>query len=283
MTAFPPVARRSCLLLGLLMTAAGLLAQTPTPPTPRLGQPGKDVLWLPSPQAMVDGMLDMAKVTRQDLVMDLGSGDGRLVIAAAKRGARAVGVEYNADLIDLSKKNAATQGVSDKATFIRADLFETDLSKATVITMFLRDDLNFRLRPRLLDLMPGTRIVSNTFTMGDWEPDDTVAVERDCASWCFAMLWIVPAKVEGTWRLPQGDMTLGQTFQMVTGTLRTRSGSVSLADSRLRGDQITFRAGNARYVGRVSGRTIEGTITAGGSTVKWSATRVGTVPGRDRP
>lgn len=270
-----PLTRRSWLLLGFLTTASGLLAQTPTDSTPRLGQPGKDVLWLPSPPVMVDRMLDMAKVTRQDLVIDLGSGDGRLVIAAAKRGARAVGVEYDPGLVELSRKNAAAQGVSDRATFTRADLFETDLSKATVIAMFLRDDLNLRLRPRLLDLTPGTRIVSNTFAMGDWEPDDSVVVGRNCANWCFAMLWIVPAKVEGTWRLPQGDMMLSQTFQIVTGTLRTRSGSVSVVESRLRGNQITFTAGNSRYVGRVRGRTMEGTVTAGGSTVRWSATRVG--------
>ena len=269
-----PLARRACLVLGLVTTAAGLVAQAPTAPTPRLGQPGKDVLWLPSPPAMVARMLDMAKVTREDLVIDLGSGDGRLVIAAATRGARAVGIEYSADLVALSEKNAAAQGVSDRATFIRSDLFDTDLSRATVVTMFLRDDLNLRLRPRLLDLTPGTRIVSNTFTMGDWEPDDTVIAERNCNNWCVAMMWIVPAKVDGTWRLLQGDLRLSQSFQMVTGTLRTGGGSVSVADSRVHGNQITFTAGNARYVGRVSGRTMEGTVTAGGRSVKWSARRV---------
>jgi SAM-dependent methyltransferase len=225
---------------------------------------------------LVDRMLDLANVTPQDLVMDLGSGDGRLVIAAAKRGARAVGVEYDPGLVELSKNNAAAQAVSDRASFVRADLFETDLSKATVITMFLRDDLNLRLRPRLLGLTPGTRIVSNTFAMGDWEPDDSVVVGRDCANWCFAMLWIVPAKVEGTWRLSQGDLRLSQTFQIVTGTLRPPGGSASAVESRLRGNQITFTAGNARYVGRVSGRRMEGTVTAGGRTMNWSATRVDT-------
>jgi SAM-dependent methyltransferase len=259
----------------LVATAAGLLAQTPTALTPRLGEAGKDVLWLPSPSVMVGKMLDLAQVTTRDVLMDLGSGDGRLVIAAAKRGARAVGVEYNPNLVELSKTNAAAQGVSDRATFLRADLFETDLSKATVITLFLRDDLNLKLRSRLLDLTPGTRIVSNTFAMGEWEPDGSTVVGRDCANWCFAMLWIVPAKVAGTWRLPDGDLRLGQRFQMLTGTLRTRHGNVAVVESRLVGNQITFTAGSARYVGRVSGRTMKGTVTAGGGTVNWSATRLG--------
>lgn len=271
-----PRERRVCLLLGLLTISAGLIAQAPPAPTPRLGQPGKDVLWLPSPPAMVDRMLDVAKVTREDVVIDLGSGDGRLVIAAATRGARAVGIEYSADLVALSKSNAAAQGVSGRATFVRADLFETDLSKvskATVITMFLRDDLNLRLRPRLLGLASGTRIVSNTFTMGDWQPDDIVAVERNCHSWCVAMMWIVPATVGGTWRLPQGGMRLSQTFQIVTGTLRTDGGTVALTDGRVRGNQISFMAGAARYIGRVSGLTMEGTVTIGGRTAAWSARR----------
>lgn len=268
------VARRSCLVLGLLAIATGLLAQTATDFKPQAGQPGKDVLWLPTPQVLVDRMLDMAKVTPQDVVMDLGSGDGRMVITAAKRGARAVGVEYNADLVALSKRRAAAQRVTDKATFIRADLFETDLSQATVITMFLRDDLNLKLRPRLLDLKPGTRIVSNTFSMGDWEPDEIMVAGRECAN-CSALMWIIPAPVPGTWRLPQGEMTLTQRFQMVTGTLRRGTGRASITDGRLRGDQIAFTAGGARYSGRVSGNTIEGTVTAGSSNVKWTATRAG--------
>jgi SAM-dependent methyltransferase len=253
-----------------------LLAQTGAVPRPELGQPGKDVIWLPSPQALVDKMLDLAKVTARDFLLDLGSGDGRLVIAAAKRGARAMGVEYDAALVQLSRTNAATERVSDAVTFAKADLFETDLSKATVITMFLRSDLNLRLRPKLLDLTPGTRVLSNTFTMGDWEPDDFVVVERDCANWCTAMMWIVPAKVQGTWRLPEGDLTLEQTFQVVTGTLRKGTVRTPVADGRLRADQIAFTAGGERYSGRVSGSTIEGTVTARGVPVKWTATRAGT-------
>ena len=148
------------------------------------GQAGKDVVWVPTPQALVDKMLDMAKVTPKDFVMDLGSGDGRTVITAAKRGARAMGIEYNPDMVALSEKNAAEAGVTDKATFVKADLFETDFSKATVVTMFLLPSINLKLRPKILDMKPGTRVVSNTFDMEDWEADETRVGRRDCTSWC---------------------------------------------------------------------------------------------------
>jgi SAM-dependent methyltransferase len=259
-------------LLGMVAIATSLPAQTGTQPRPQLGQPGKDVIWLPSPQPLVDKMLDMANVTSKDFVLDLGSGDGRVIITAAKRGARGVGVEYNPDLVELSKRNATAQHVADRATFIRADLFEVDLSKATVITLFLRLDLNLKLRPKLLDLNPGTRVVSNTFSMGDWEPDDIALGGPDCAN-CSAMMWIIPAKVRGNWRLQNGDMTLAQTFQTVTGTLRTGTAAVSITEGRLRANQITFTAGGVRYSGRVSGRTIEGTATTGGNSVRWTATK----------
>src|SRR5213593_3178414 len=154
---------------------------------PEVGQEGKDVVWVPTPQVLVDKMLDMAKVTPKDYVIDLGSGDGRTVITAAKRGIRALGIEYNPDMVELSKRNAAKEGVSDKATFVKADLFESDFSQATVITMFLLPEINLRLRPKILDLKPGTRIVSNTFTMDDWSPDETAVVSRDCVAWCTAL------------------------------------------------------------------------------------------------
>src|SRR3954468_17324613 len=160
---------------------------------PQVGQEGKDVVWVPTPQALVDKMLDMAKVTPKDFVMDLGSGDGRTVITAAKRGARAQGIEYNPDMVELAKRNAAKEGISDKATFVKADLFETDFSQASVITMFLLPDINLKLRPKILDLKPGTRIVSNTFTMDDWSPDETSTVGGDCSAWCTALFWLVPA------------------------------------------------------------------------------------------
>src|SRR5262249_2066202 len=154
-----------------------------------------------------------------DLLMDVGSGGGRTVITAAKRGVRATGVEYNPDMVALSIKNAAAAGVSDKASFVKADIFDTDFSKATVITLFLLPDLNLRLRPKLLDFAPGTRVVSNSCRMEAWEPDQTETVSEDCTSWCTALLWVVPAKVEGTWQMSQGDLTLSQQFQMLTGTL----------------------------------------------------------------
>jgi SAM-dependent methyltransferase len=265
-------ARRSCLTLGLLAVAAGLAAQTATAISPQAGQPGKDVLWLPTPQVLVDRMLDLANVTSKDVVIDLGSGDGRVIITAAKRGAQAVGVEYNPELVALANRNAAVQRVNDRATFMWGDLFEVDLSNATVITLFLRLDLNLKLRPKLLALEPGTRVVSNTFSMDDWEPDDIFIGGRDCAN-CTAMLWIVPARVEGDWRLPQGDMTLTQRFQDVMGTLRTGRTSLPVSDGRLRADQITFTAGGVQYSGRVSDATIEGTATTGGNNVRWTATR----------
>src|ERR687898_1381947 len=189
-------------------------AQKPTY-EPQVGQDGKDVVWVPTPQALVDKMLDMAKVTPKDFVIDLGSGDGRTVITAAKRGTKAHGIEYNPDMVELAKRNAAKEGVSDKATFAKADLFESDFSKAQVITMFLLPSINLKLRPNILDLKLGTRIVSNSFDMGDWTPDQTEKVEG-CTNWCTAYLWIVPAKVEGTWKVPQGELILKQNFQMVS-------------------------------------------------------------------
>ena len=172
----------------------------PAPIEPQVGQEGKDVVWVPTPQALVDRMLDMAKVTPNDYVMDLGSGDGRTVITAAKRGVRATGIEYNPDMVELSKRNAEKEGVDGQAEFTKADLFETDFSKATVITMFLLPDINLRLRPKILDMKPGTRVVSNTFTMGEWEADETSTVAEASGYYRTALLWIVPAKVEGTWK-----------------------------------------------------------------------------------
>ena len=217
---------------------------------------------MPTPQSLVDRMLDMAKVTPQDFVMDLGSGDGRTVITAAKRGATAMGVEYNPDMVALSKRNAEKEGVTAKATIVQGDLFKTDLSKATVITMFLLPSINMQLRPTVLNLRPGTRIVTNTFTMEDWEPDQSSQVDSPCVSWCTALLWIVPAKVQGTWKMPQGNLTLNQQFQMLSGNL----GGTPISNGKMNGDQITFTAGSTTYSGRVNGTTIQGQ--------GWNASRV---------
>ena len=224
---------------------------------PSVGQEGKDVVWVPTPQALVDKMLDMAKVTAADYVMDLGSGDGRTVITAAKRGARAFGIEYNPDMVELSKRNAEKEGVTARATFVKADLFETDLSKATVITMFLLPDINLKLRPKILGLKPGTRIVSNTFTMGDWKPDQTATVDNGCStSWCTALLWIVPARVAGSYKLPQGELTLKQEFQMLSGALRA-DGKTVVVRGKVHGEDISFTAGGREYKGRMKGKQLE--------------------------
>jgi hypothetical protein len=239
---------------------------------PEVGQEGKDVVWVPTPQALVDKMLDMAKVTAKDYLIDLGSGDGRTVITAAKRGARAHGIEYNPDMVDLAKRNAAKEGVSDRATFAKADLFESDFSKATVLTLFLLPEINLKLRPKILNLKPGTRVVSNSFDMEDWQPDQTATVSEGCTSWCEAFLWIVPAKVQGTWKLPQGELRLNQIFQTISGTLRSAGGAVKISDGKLNGEHIAFNAGGIRYVGRVGGNTMQGTTQSGAA---WKATRAG--------
>ncbi len=243
--------------LALTFTAGVALAQgTATgqkPFEPQVGQAGKDVVWVPTPQALVDKMLDMAKVTKTDVVYDLGSGDGRTVITAAQRGATAMGIEYNPDMVELSQKIAAAAGVTARATFVKADLFETDLSKANVITMFLLPSINMKLRPKILDLKPGTRIVANTFTMEDWQADETFTVTDGCtSSWCTALLWIVPAKVAGTWNTPSGALTLTQNFQTVSGTLGSQA-----IQGRLNGNEITFTAGSTKYAGTVDGNTIK--------------------------
>jgi hypothetical protein len=265
------VGRWGILALLPLILSATVFAQEQSGYKPRVGQEGKDVVWVPTPQALVDRMLDMARVTPKDYVIDLGAGDGRTVITAAKRGARAHGIEYNGAMVELARQAAAKEGVSERATFAEADIFASDFSEATVITLFLLPGLNLKLRPTLLDLRPGTRIVSNTFTMGDWEADETATVKADDDSYYnTALLWIVPAKVEGRWKLPQGELTLKQSYQMVAGTL----GSATVSGGRLRGDEITFTSGTARYSGRVSGNTMSGTVTSGGASKPWSATRV---------
>jgi len=271
--------RRSILTLlfsAAVATTAFGQTQTQTKPfEPQVGQPGKDVVWVPTSQALVDKMLDLAKVGPNDIHYDLGSGDGRTVITAAKRGARAFGIEYNPDMVELSKKNAAAAGVKeDRATFMKADLFETDFSKATVITMFLLPDINLRLRPKILDMRPGTRIVSNTFTMGEWEADVTETVTEGCTTWCTALFWLVPAKVDDgkgtTWKLAQGgELKLNQSFQKLSGTLQNAKGGTSkITDGKLRGDEITFKVDGTTYTGHVSGNTIKGTSPNG-----WSATK----------
>jgi len=263
--------RLSCSFLVALAFAVSLAdasAQT-TPYEPTSGQPGKDVVWVPTPPELVEKMLDMAKVTPQDLVMDLGSGDGRNVIAAAKRGARAIGVEFNPDMVALSRRLAKEAGVSDRATFIEGDMYAADISKATVMALFLLPSNLDKLMPKFLALRPGTRIVNNTFNVTGWSADATETVEGSCTSWCTAMLNIVPAQVAGSWQLGSSELTLTQAFQVVTGTL----GTTTITEGRLSGEQISFKVGATEYLGRVSGDRIEGTATTAGKKDSWTANR----------
>lgn len=241
---------------------------------PRYGQSGKDVVWIPSADGVVEAMLDLAGVTDRDYVIDLGSGDGRTVIAAARRGARALGIEFDPGLVDVSRAAAEAEGVSGRASFVNGDIFESDLSRATVITMFLLPSLNVQLRPTLMGLEPGTRIVSNTFDMGDWSPDCTAPALGPCEDWCLALLWVVPASVHGTWRMPEGSLSLTQRFQFASGALTTARGIRVVEHGRLRGETITFAIGDAWYTGRVAGDEMSGTLEVAGRQAGWRATRV---------
>lgn len=263
------------LAIALLATSAPFAQTQPGAKdyVPREGQPGKDVVWIPTGDAVVDTMLDMAKVTPQDYLIDLGSGDGRLVIAAAKRGARALGIEYNPDMVELSKRNAVQAGVTDRTQFVKADIFESDFSRGSVITMFLLPELNLKLRPQLLRLKPGTRIVSNTFPMGEWAPDETADVVGECATYCTALLWIVPAQVDGEWRLPGGRLVLTQSFQMVDGTVAADGKTVPIDGGRLNGDRIAFTAGGVEYAGQVRGNVMQGEFKSARGNGTWSAVR----------
>lgn len=245
-----------CALSVTTSAATASAHQQNEPFQPQVGQPGKDVVWVPTPPELVEKMLDLAKVTPQDFVVDLGSGDGRNVIGAARRGARALGVEFNPQMVELSQRNAAAAGLADRASFVQGDMFVHDFSQATVLALFLLPSNMMQLKPKFLDLRPGTRIVSNTFSVEGWPPDETDSIGGDCASWCTAHLWIVPAKVAGTWRLPEGSLTLEQNYQTVSGTLTSGTRTTPLSGT-LVGDHITLAGGGQEYVGRVVGNAIE--------------------------
>ncbi len=231
---------------------------------------------VPTPQVLVEKMLDLANVAAGDHVVDLGSGDGRPVIAAARRGANARGIDFDPAMIEVSRSNAQNAGMGDKVTFEHADVFASDYSNADVVTIFLLPDMYDRLRPTLLGMKPGTRIVSNSFGMGAWHPDRTATVPEECDMFfCKALLWIVPAQVAGVWALDagelSGELSIEQKFQGFTGTLRN-GGTVMPIHGRLRGSEIVFTAGGVEYAGRVNanGATIEGATRAGD---KWIARR----------
>lgn len=266
----------SKLLFALLVfvNAAGAAAPPPGEtykPVP--GQPGKDVVWVPTPDDTVRKMLDIARVTERDFVIDLGSGDGRNVIAAAKRGARALGVEYNADLVALSQRAAAAAGVTDKAAFVHGDMFEADISQATVLLLFLLPQHLTRLAPKFMTLQPGARVVSNTYGISGWEPDEAVRAEP-CLTWCIVNLYVVPARVAGTWQMADGaTLTLDQSYQRLSGTLNAYGVELPLEDAWLSGSAIGFTANRVRYEGRVKDGSMEGTA-AGQAKRAWSATQV---------
>lgn len=257
--------------ISAILLAAALVLQAPPqqPFKPQSGQAGKDVVWVPTSPEMVEKMLDLAKVTKDDVVMDLGSGDGRMIIAAAKRGARAIGVEFNPEMVKISREAAQEAGVADRATFIEGDMFEADISKATVLALFLLPSNLDKLAPKFLALRPGTRIVNNTFQVTGWDADASETVEGSCTSWCTSHLNIVPARAAGTWRLGANDLTLTQAFQTVSGTL----GSTPIASGRLNGEQISFKVGETEYTGKVAGDRMEGTATTAGKTQSWSAAK----------
>lgn len=257
---------------------------------PRRGQAGKDVMWIATPDALVTRMLRLAQLTPNDQLVDLGSGDGKIVLAAAGEGARGLGLEYNADLVELSRRRAREAGQIDRARFEKADIFESDFSQTTVVTLYLLPHLNLRLRPRLLALKPGTRIVSHEFRMGRWLPDETSRVGPASLH-----LWLVPANVGGSWELQfwQRDELVTtrldvarQHFQDFTATVAFRDFETTVREPKVAGEQLRFGLTDAhdhlrRFVGQVVGDRISGSVydlTDGGARAPFSARRTGTAP-----
>jgi SAM-dependent methyltransferase len=241
------------------------------------GQPGKDSVWVPTPFYTLDKMFEVVRLTPQDFVIDLGSGDGRTVIAAAKRGAHALGIEFNPKLVALSRELAEKAGVAERASFIEGDMFTADLSKATVLALFMLPDQLAKLTPKFLTLRPGTRIVLNTFSIPKWDADKAVRIGGKCKDWCTVLLYIVPAKVAGAWQLAEGELTLAQTFQKLSGTLSSGNTRRPITNARVSGDVISFRVGAAQYTGRVDGDTMTGSVKGRG-TATWTATRKAAEP-----
>lgn len=258
----------------LLFAASVAFAQLPVETyKPVAGQPGKDVVWIPTPDITLEKMLDLAQVTSRDYVIDLGSGDGRMVIAAAKRGARAHGVEFNPDLVSLSRRAAAAAGVAETATFTQGDMFEADILQATVMPLFLLPNHLSTLSPKFLKLKPGSRIVSNTYEIGGWEPDETVRT-TPCLSWCIAHLYVVPGHAAGVWLIADGELlALEQSFQIIYGTYQIDNVVLPIENGRLRGEEIRFSVNNVNYSGRINGGTMTGTAQ-GRYSRSWSATLV---------
>jgi len=274
----------AALLASALVVDSAFVAQAAGPAkdyAPSVGQEGKDVIWVPTPQALVDRMLEIAGTKPTDYVVDLGSGDGRTVITAAKKyGARALGIEYNPDMVELAKRNAEKEGVSDKAQFMKADIFQTDFSKATVLNLYLLPSLNVKLRPTILNMRPGTRVVSHAFTMDDWQADQVESADGRTA-----YMWIVPAKVGGTWKIDVAgggarsyEATFVQQYQNIGGSAKADGRNVQFSNGKLRGETINFTIAddsNVRrdFTGRVNGNKIEGTVKTGSAESRWTAIR----------
>ena len=271
---------RSIAAVAAAAFTAGALAQD-KPYEPVTGQAGRDAVWVPTPEVLVEKMLDVAKVTPKDFVMDLGSGDGRMIIAAAKRGVPGLGVEYNPDLVKHAQALAQKAGVGHLARFVQGDMYQADISKASVLALFLLPENMRKLTPNFLSLRPGSRIVVNGFQIPEWDYDLTERASGDCGSWCTAYLYIVPAKAAGVWQMPQGTLVLGQRFQHLLGTLVTNGKAVALTDGRLNGAEARFKLGGAQYTGRIDGDRMTGELAAGAKKA-WSATRLAPLPGAER-
>jgi SAM-dependent methyltransferase len=276
----------AALFLALAAQALGQSPPSASPPgkpfEPSVGQAGKDVIWVPSPDQVVDRMLRMARTTPEDTVVDLGSGDGKIVITAAQRfGAHAMGVEFNPDMVALSRENARKAGVAAKVKIVQGDFFNVDFSQATVLTLYLLPDLNMKLRPKILALRPGTRVVSHSFDMQDWEPDELSLLDGKRAYY-----WMVPARVGGGWTLElegsvpvRADIGFEQDFQKLRGYVVLGRVQAGLRDARLRGDQIRFAYvdGNGlqrEFAGRVDGARMEGEfLSPQGAAGRWRAVK----------
>jgi hypothetical protein len=255
-------------VVALLAVSVTHAQSSPKPYEPVIAQAGKDVIWVPTPNDLVVQMLETAKVNSSDLVYDLGAGDGKIPIQAARQfGARAVGIEFNPDMAMLARQNAHKAGVSDKVTIVTGDIFKEDFSNATVVTLYLLTSLNIKLKPTILDMKPGTRVVSNSFMMGEWEPDQTISPDVGGRGY----FWIVPAKVQGDWSINDlpgmttALLSLNQKFQKVEGTLTFSDNSSQPITGRLNGTQLTFTYQNAKgkpqtFVGEVSSKKINGSI-----------------------
>ena len=257
----------SRILLSALLISGMNFAYSTTPATPSYtpvqGQAGKDVIWIPTPEGLIDKMLTAAKVTDKDKLFDLGAGDGIIAITAARKyGAQSVGIEYNPDMAQFARRKVAEAGMNDKVRIITGDIFQEDFSSATVVTLYLMPHLNMKLRPTLLKMKPGTRVVSHAFTMGDWEPDETMSFNHTQG-----YFWVVPAQIEGSWVMNGFDggpirVNLSQSFQNIGGTLTRGGQSFAMLGAKLRGDEVKFQFITPdRKVHAFSGRVEGGRLT----------------------